>query len=395
MTLRDRIPVEPLSDERVTNIERRIVVGASDALQRPVLERPRWVGFAAAAAFAVVVGVVGWRVGSSRPTPEVAVAEPIRVDTRERTLLDIGDARITHDPNTAVVITRPAGGVLVDMTRGKVELQVDKRGARPALVVRAGDTDVVVVGTRFSVDYGDGTHPPLVVVTEGVVNVVRTNATFRVEANSAWTLERGVFAATELALNDVTTKVTGGTPPPEDDEGVATGDLALRNHQGTTPTGSAPTGERTGSAATPGSGSAERAKPIKVVQYTEDLHKALRAQPVTPAFDVGIDDPKLAIAEHYRLAANRGDEAARSLYSIAVLQLLKLRDPAKALATLDSYFSRFQHRSQHVDALWLKVRILCEQKFDDRCKNAAKNFADDGGDGPKAGIANQITGKYE
>ena len=46
MKLVGRIPVEPLDDERLTNLERRIVLGAT---AQPVRASRRWVGFAAAA----------------------------------------------------------------------------------------------------------------------------------------------------------------------------------------------------------------------------------------------------------------------------------------------------------------------------------------------------------
>ena len=50
---------------------------------------------------------------------------------------DAPDAPIVTqtDPSPPFTITRPAGGVRVTMARGKVALDVAKRGERPALVV--------------------------------------------------------------------------------------------------------------------------------------------------------------------------------------------------------------------------------------------------------------------
>ena len=199
MKLVGRIPVEPLDDERMTNLERRIVAGAADAAERPVRGAGRayamvFAGVAAAAACCIALG---WKLGGETGAPVVGAAEPVRVDTAlERTTLDIGDARITSDPMTAFVITRPGSGVLVDMARGKVELEVGKRGDRDPLVVRAGDTDVLVIGTRFSVDYGDGTGTAIVVVTEGVVKVVRQQQEVRVAAGQTWQVTGVVVAVT-------------------------------------------------------------------------------------------------------------------------------------------------------------------------------------------------------
>ena len=75
MKLVGRIPVEPLDDERMTNIERRIVAGAADAAARGEV-RARWSPMLAAAAVVVVVlgaGAIGWKLHG-----EPAAAEPIR-----------------------------------------------------------------------------------------------------------------------------------------------------------------------------------------------------------------------------------------------------------------------------------------------------------------------------
>src|SRR5262249_32819445 len=127
--LTGRIPVEPLDEERLTRIERNVVAGAVDMAARP--RRVPWfspaLAFAAAAVAASGGGVAGWNLRGGAPAPEVAAA-PIAVRTDgQRTPLDIGDARIHGEPATAFTITRPAGGVLVAMVRGKVSLEVAKR----------------------------------------------------------------------------------------------------------------------------------------------------------------------------------------------------------------------------------------------------------------------------
>jgi hypothetical protein len=397
MSLRDRIPVEPLSDERMTNIERNIVVAASDAAQtsRVPARGNTWLGFAVIAAAMIAVGVTSWKLASSdAPAPVVAVESPIHVDTTEGTKLDIGDARLASEPGTKFVVTRPAGGVLVEMTRGKVELEVGKRGTRPPLVVRAGETDVVVVGTRFSVDYGDGTGEVVVIVTEGAVNVRKRSqpeSAVRVAIGQAWTTKRGQVAITDLPATQVAAAGSTVTVPLEH------ADIEIDPaHEAHVPNPPAHTGSHGGSGAGPdegtGSGSNRPGKK-KVVVYEHDPRKALLGAPLQPALDLGIADPRAALMEHMKVAGSgRGDDAARAMYSVAYLQSRVLKDHAAALKTLDIYMARFikKNRSEHADALWLRVRILCEKTFDDACRRASRIYSEAAPSTNKSGIADSI-----
>ncbi len=392
MSLRDRIPVEPLSDERMTNIERNIVVAATDAAQtsRAPARGNTWLGFAIIAATMVAVGVTSWKLASSKvPAPVVAVESPIHVDTTEGTKLDIGDARIASDPGTTFVVTRPAGGVLVEMARGKVELEVGKRGARPPLIVRAGETDVVVVGTRFSVDYGDGTGDVIVIVTEGAVNVMKRSApesAVRVAMGQAWTTKRGQIALADLP--SVRVAAAGSSVGSTTTMSVERTDIEMPVESAHPSAGSTAAGGTAGE----GSGSHRPGKK-KTLVYDDDPRKALLAAPIQPALDLGIADPQAALVEHLKLAgAGRGDDAARAMYSVAYLQSRVLKDPAAALKTLDIYMARFikKDRSEHADALWLRVRILCEKNFDDACRRAARVYSEAAPSTNKSGIADSI-----
>ncbi|MBA3539297.1 MAG: FecR domain-containing protein, partial [Deltaproteobacteria bacterium] len=175
MKLVGRIPVEPLDDERLTNIERRIVAGASDQLATPARARRPYLGFAAATFAAAAAGFVGWKLHRDPAPATATAATKVAMHTdRQKSVLDIGDATIESRPNTTFGITRPDGGVLVEMTRGRIELEVAKRAGRAPLIVRAGATDVIVVGTHFIVDCGASCEGEVDVrVTEGVVRVVR------------------------------------------------------------------------------------------------------------------------------------------------------------------------------------------------------------------------------
>src|SRR5947199_8482272 len=102
MKLAGRIAVEPLAEDRLTRIERRVVAGAVDAAGRAERFRAprRYLGRVFAAVAMVAAGLVGWALhGAPASGPVVAESAPIHLAAeRTRTLLDIGDARIESDP---------------------------------------------------------------------------------------------------------------------------------------------------------------------------------------------------------------------------------------------------------------------------------------------------------
>jgi hypothetical protein len=433
-----RIPVEPLDDERLTNIERRVVAGAVDAAprHRARARTPRRdLAFAAAAMAAMVAGVVGWKLGvgtTAAPIVAEAAPTPIHVTTdARRSSLDIGDATIQSDPSTAFVVTRPSGGVLVEMSRGKVELEVAKRANRPPLVVRAGDTDVIVVGTHFTVDYGDGTGDVDVRVTEGVVEVVRHEHKIRVAAGSAWKTRVGVIALADagpgltVATAAGTTAAgtaagaTAGTDPValEDDPAHAGGgsyeiDMGkapdvLHERTSQVPDARTPSTQH---ATNPGSnettdrrissrdllGKTAVVKPHTVDDPKDprgDIKRSVRQQPVAPALDVGEPDAAKAMARYNEKIRNHEDESG-ALYSIAVIQATKLGRTADALRTLEAFERRFAQGKippEKIAVLWLRVRILCGRAIDDSCRQAAYTYVHQAPDSPASHLARRIT----
>jgi hypothetical protein len=385
MKLVGRVPVEPLDDERLTNIERRIVAGAADAMAKH--REPRFsltFGFAAATVVVVLgAGLIGWKLRGGNST-EVADATPLHVHTEAlASTLDIGDARITSDPSTTFDVTRPDGGVLIQMKRGKVALEVSKRGNRAPLVVRAGDTDVEVVGTQFSVDYGDGTGEVDVKVSEGVVKVKqKTGGEQRVAAGDEWKLDKSgeaKFIPAELAANDKTTTIV--VPP-------IGKDIGLHDRVAQVPNARMPT------APTPGSNLPdplpELLRPPVVDAPTKlkiDLRNAIKSQPVLPALDLNLPAAQ-AVAEYRKLAAfgTQGAapnvaQASEAFYSIAVVQHFTLGRNSDALTTLDAYFRRFRpNTKEYQPARWLQVRARClpdgkALKIDDACRQAAYTYA--------------------
>jgi FecR protein len=381
-----RIPVEPLDDERLTNIERRIVAGAADAAAARAPRESRFQLVLAAAAIAVIVlgaGAVGWKLRGTERAPVVAEV-PLRIDSdRERSTIDIGDARITSDPATAFAITRPDGGVLVAMTRGKVELEVGKRGDRAPLVVRAGDTDVIVVGTRFSVDYGDGKGEVEVRVTEGVVKVVRHQAEQRVAAGQRWQTRSGLLALAAEPKPGEPIEIEMGTAPD-----VGLHDRVARVPDARVPasgSGSAADRVRTGSASTPRTLDDPSDPDV-------DLKTAIRRQAVLPPMDVALSDPNAAIAKYQEIMLKqKGPDEAYAFYSMAAVQYLKLGHHADALFMLDRFERRAATSEYLRPALWLRVRIRCLQAIDDACRGAAEAYLGRVPSGSARDLAERIT----
>jgi hypothetical protein len=124
-----------------------------------------------------------------------------------------------------------------------------------------------------------------------------------------------------------------------------------------------------------------------------DLRSAIRSQRVEPA--LAFDDAPgaaAAIARYYDITAHQsGAAASQAFYSIAAVRHLRLGHNAEALQTLDAYVRRFPGGKEYRAALWLRVRILCLDKLDDRCRAAAYTFVHEAPDAPAARVAELIT----
>ncbi len=424
MNLKGRIPVEPLDDERMTNIERRVVMGASEAAMAP-RRAPARFGFAFAVAAVVVVaigaGLAGWKLRGPSATPApIATGEPVRVHTTsEQSTLDIGDATIASDPLTEYAVTRPDGGVLVTMKRGKVELSVGKRGERPPLVVAAGDTRVIVVGTKFSVDYGDGSGPVEVRVTEGVVRVERAQQTMRVAAGQAWssTDKRGVVAIAELpprAAKVATNETKPDEAKPDEvkpDEVTAEGtDIeidtktpdVLHDHASVVPDAQLPKQQVPVDKKPAKPELATRPSQPSGGSAMMDIRVRVMKQDVLPPLDLGLGT-KESLAKYRDLAYGTngniptGEPASIALYSIAATQHLKLGDNDGAEQTLDRYQRKFfggqeaHSWASYKAALWLRVRIRCGKQIDERCRQAAFTYLHQVTDTPATRVAEDLT----
>ena len=62
-----------------------------------------------------------------------------------------------------------------------------------------------------------------------------------------------------------------------------------------------------------------------------------------------------------------------------------------ALKTLDMFMTRFAHKREHADALWLRVWLLCQRSIDPTCRKAAHTYMEHVPGTPAAAIAERIT----
>jgi hypothetical protein len=394
-----RIPVEPLDEERLVNIERHVVANAKLG---PVEQSPRrHYLFAGALVAAAAAAVLGWKLRGEpvHVAPQVAQHFAVTTDPQHGTLaLDDAGATIASDAGTTFDVTREPGKVIVKMTKGKLDLAVEHREGR-LLVVRAGDTDVEDVGTKFSVAW-DGIGDVDVRVREGEVKVRHASQEVLVAKGQEWK-PSGVLAlvdepaptaaaAQPTTIGSAAIVVATKEPPP-----------ILHDHHAAAPPAPVRHVERAeesapvlGEPAAPVNRTAPTAASAAPSDPYVDLKQAIKKQPL--AGDPRIDGQGDAAAEIGRLkktaySPTGGDEASQALYRIAVLLYKPLHQDSEALRTLDVYRRRFEHGKELDAVLWLRVRITCGHAIDDACRQAAYSYQQGAPSGTGASVAIRIT----
>jgi hypothetical protein len=397
--LSGRIPVEPLDEERLVNIERHVVANAK--LGPAEARSNRGLMFAGAFAAAAAAALLGWKLRgpAAPPAPEVAQHFAIATDTQRSTLaLDDAGAAITSDPGTTFDVTRESGKVIVKMTKGKLDLAVEHREGR-LLVVRAGDTDVEDVGTKFSVAW-DGVGDVDVRVREGEVKVKHARQEMLVAKGQEWK-PSGV-----IALVDTPAVVASAGSAADSGPGsaapiaIATKEppVVLHDRQAAVPP-PVHREQRVEEPAPPpvlGEPIAPKTHATAAVPSDPyvDLKQAIKKQPL--ADDPRIDGQGDAAAEIARLkkiaySPAGGREASAALYRIALLLHKPLHQDAEALRTLDMYRRRFERGTELGAALWLRVRITCGRAIDEECRQASYSYQHAVPNGELAEVAIRIT----
>lgn len=373
--LKSRIPVQQLDDERLTNIERKLVVSVSE-MRAPAERAPRrLLAFAGLAMAVAVAGIVGYKVrGDRAATPAVAIEQPqtLAINTDKTNTVTLGDATLTAGPGTDVVVERTSKRVVIEMRRGSLDMLVAHDPSR-LLVVRAGDTEIEDIGTHFVVDYDGGSHV-VVRVTEGEVKVKRGGKHENITAGHAWTTTDGRM--TLAALDAKQTQVVAVAPSPLAPPAVPEPAVAPVAAPVAAP---APAVDAGSAAPRP------TVRPAK-----SNARVALEKLAIEEPLDVGTKDLSTAISKYLELAVGmrETEDKTQVLYSMAVMQHRARQDKA-ALYTLSAVIKR-QGGKAYKAALWLNVRIECMQRFDDECRQAADLYLRKVPDGVAAGVAQTI-----
>lgn len=391
MSLRDRIPVEPLGPERLDRLEHRIVAASAPALARPA-RQPLWPwGLALASAAAAALAVF-----ALRPAPDAPSAPPVGVSTDAGATIDLGDATIRVGAATRFDINRGGGGIDVRLDHGEVSLDVAPRRDRPPLWVHAGDVGVRVVGTAFTVTRAPDDGEVAVEVTHGTVEVHRGGMIAKVTGGERWSSRDGtVLAVAPDATPSAPDAVPGATNPggfgaktigaadthtPQLSTGPAIDVAVLGDRRATAPLAGVPTPRTaTGPAASqPRTNRPERTEPRPPANADPitDLRQAIMAQPLAPAMTVDGATPEARVAALRKaMAEGRGATAAAALYGLARTQHVELGRHAEALRSLEAYVTRFPNGAEIEDVKWLRIRILCRGTIGDACRAAAHSYA--------------------
>ena len=381
MKLREKIAVEQLDDERLTNIERNLVVKVSE-MSAPPARSHRLLAFAGVAFAVGAAAGIGWKLHQPEaPVVQPEVAQTFAIEAKgERQSVELGDATIASAPDTRVAVSHTSRETIITMTRGTLDLSVVHRADR-RFVIRAGDTEIEDVGTVFSVSFDGASHVG-VRVTEGEVAVTRQRKRESITAGHEWSSD-GLVAIAEAKP----AVVVATAPAP---------DVSLRDHVAVAPPVTHAHPRPVHVAETePVLGEQVTHAPVAPADPYVDLQQAIRKQPIE--FDPHVDGKTDAAEQIAQLKKQAyappplGPEASHALYTIAVLLHRPLGQDAEALHTLDMYFRRFSGGREMHAALWLRVRILCGHAIDDECRKAAYTYQHEVPSGPAADVAIRIT----
>jgi len=334
MTDQERLgppPVEPLSDIAWARVERELWARVDDAV--PVAPRTRtrsWIAITGSivAAAAVVAIVLATRSGGdslddASPARVVSGAAPSSVS--------FGDAHVTLDPETAVVMSRDTDAPSALLERGAAWFTIAPRSGAPFVVV-AGDTIVRVVGTRFRV--ARYLERATVEVEHGLVEVQFRGTKVVLGADQSWSSDHPSDAiTTKLAQRepDPVVPARASEPPPED-----------------------PT-------------------PLRPAIVTPDSppRKPKLAPPATPDPDLDrvtferlqtleVRDPGAALAGYLELSKRTGPWTEVALFAAARLAADR-REP-RAAALLNIYLTRFPRGKNADDARELLAHLKGEHR---------------------------------
>lgn len=179
-------PVDPMSDLSWARIERGLwsTLDAAPPLPRaaaPASHRGRWMIVPGAVAAIAALWLV---TRAAAPAPNDHVAPARVVSGASTSTLTLGDAYVTLDPESAVLVNHDPHAPVATLERGGASFAIAPRAGRPPFVVVAGDTQVRVVGTRFRV--ARELDVVTVEVEHGVVVVRHRGSEVQLRASERW-----------------------------------------------------------------------------------------------------------------------------------------------------------------------------------------------------------------
>ena len=221
-----RPPVEPMSDVSWARVERGLWARLDGAMA-PAPARSRrwlWIALPSVAVAAALALVFAFAIDTPKPLPNVPVVQaPIVEDTPTRvvsgdapSMVTVGDAHVTLDANSAVVMPRTTDSTAV-LERGAAWFAIAPRTGRQFVVV-AGDTVVRVIGTKFRVARSE--EHATVEVERGLVDVTFHGTTVKVGAGERWSSDAPTKVASKAPAKDIVVephKPTKSTPALDDE----------------------------------------------------------------------------------------------------------------------------------------------------------------------------------
>ncbi|MBS1121721.1 MAG: anti-FecI sigma factor, FecR [Deltaproteobacteria bacterium] len=330
-------PVEPLSDLSWARVERGLWTRMdSDPTRVVSVARSRpWLWAAVPAlAFAALALVLFGR-GSESPdagSTGQADGQPMRVVSgAASSAVMFGDAHVTLDADSAVVMSRDLEKQSALLEHGAAWFSIAPRGSRPPFVVVAGDTVVRVIGTRFRVARSD--ERATVEVDHGIVEVQYRGGTVQLRAGQRWTSQQpSQVVAAEPAVVETATV----------DEPVVDSKPATRRSDTRR-------------------GDTRRTEPSDVKAKSTDAHLLDSEQPEIARTQyermqaLEVRDPAAALAGY--LALSRGTTRWAEVALFAASRLAADRHDTRAEGLLKNYLQRFPAGANVDDARELLAHL--------------------------------------
>lgn len=320
--------VEPLSELGWARVERglwaKLDAGAQSSVSTTAApERPsrRWVWIAAplvaaAAVIAIVVGRPGEDVG---PAPVPVAVEPTRyVSGESSSSIGFGNAYVTLEPQTAVVVAGSRTGSPTLVEHGAATFAIAPDSTAPAFVVVAGDATVStarMIEVKFQV--GRSAEIITVAVERGSIDL-----TFRGQATTLRSGQTWTSATTVPASNE--------PPAAVDESGADHATDVLESKTPSKPAGASKSAKK--SSATPAESERtryERYTALEVRDPAEALNGYLELAKGTSSW------AEVSLFAAARLAGDRKDPRARALLKMYLTRFPKGANAADARVLLD------------------------------------------------------------